>query len=358
MTDVQEIRIDRKWIGGNHPPLIVAEMSGNHNGSLERALGLVDAAADAGAHALKIQTYTADSLTLDHDGDGFSVDDPESPWAGQRLYDLYQEAYTPREWHALIFQRCRERGMIGFSTPFDHSAVEFLLEMDIPVWKIASFELVDIPLIQHVAATGRPLILSTGMASLEEIEEAVDAFRSSGGRELILLRCTSAYPADASDADLRAIPDMMQRFRCPVGLSDHSPGITVAVAAVALGACLVEKHFTLSRDDGGVDSAFSLEPGELQQLVEESTRAHKALGTVRYGPLKREQQSLVHRRSLYAIADIRAGEEFTRENVRSIRPGFGMHPRHLSEIIGKQAICDIKRGSPLNFKMVNITHDR
>lgn len=332
-------------------PFIIAEMSGNHNQSLARALAIVDAAAAAGVDALKIQTYTADTMTLDLNEREFRISDPQSLWYGRSLYDLYQEAYTPWEWHAPIFARCREKGIIGFSTPFDASSVDFLEQLDMPFYKIASFENIDLPLIAKVAATGKPIIMSTGMAGVEELAEAVATARQHGCPELVLLKCTSSYPASPEDSNLRTIPHLRELFQCKVGLSDHTLGLGVAAAAIALGACVVEKHFTLSRAEGGVDAAFSLEPQEMKQLVAECQRAFQALGRVSYQRTKAEEKSLQFRRSLYVVQDMRKGERFSAENVRAIRPGLGLAPKYLSVILGKQAACHIARGTPLSWSL-------
>lgn len=339
-------------IGSGSPPLVVAEMSGNHNGSLERALAIVEAAARAGAHALKLQTYTADTMTLDLDRGEFRIDDPDSLWQGRSLYKLYDEAHTPWEWHKLIFERCRELGMIAFSSPFDASAVDFLESLGAPCYKIASFENTDIPLIRKVAATGKPMIISTGMATEEELRDAVGAARAAGCRDLVLLKCTSTYPATTENTNILTIPDLRERFGCLAGLSDHTMGIGVAVASVALGAAVIEKHFTLARADGGVDSAFSLEPGELKALVAETGHAWQALGSVRYGPTGKERDSLVFRRSLYVVRDLRVGDVYTRENLRAIRPGLGLAPKHLDAVLGRKASRDVSRGTPLAWDLV------
>ena len=342
-----EIRVGGRVIGAGHPPLIVAEMSGNHNQSLERALQIVAAAAAAGAHAVKLQTYTADTMTLDVDAPGFRIEDEKSLWNGRRLYDLYAEAHTPWDWHPPILERCRALGMVGFSTPFDDTSVDFLETLGVPLYKIASFEMTDPALIRRAAGTGKPLIVSTGMASAEEIEESVATARAAGCAELVLLKCTSTYPSDPGDSDLRTIPDLRERTGCQVGLSDHTLGIGAAVAAVALGATVIEKHFTLSRADGGVDAAFSLEPHELKALVEETSRAWRALGRVRYGPTERERSSLKFRRSLYVSRRVRAGEALSPENVRAVRPGFGLAPKHLDAVLGRRARRDLEAGTPL-----------
>lgn len=344
------LKIGGRSIGPEAPPLVIAEMSGNHNQSLDRALAIVEAAAAAGAHALKIQTYTADTMTLDMDQGEFAITDPNSLWAGKSLYKLYQEAYTPWEWHEPIFRRARELGLIAFSTPFDETAVDFLESMDVPCYKIASFENTDLPLIRKAAATGKPMIVSTGMATAAELDECVRTARAAGCRDLVLLKCTSTYPASPENTHLRTIPHMRELFQCEVGLSDHTGGVGAAVAAVALGATVVEKHFTLARADGGVDAAFSLEPAELASLVVETERAWRALGQVHYGPTAAETKSLVFRRSLYAVRDIAAGEPFSHDNVRPIRPGLGLPPKYLERLIGKPARRALPRGTPLRWE--------
>ncbi len=349
---MKETVIGGRNVGGSGPPFIVAEMSGNHNQSLDRALRIVEAAARAGAHALKIQTYTADTMTLDIDGGHFHISDPKSLWKGKSLYKLYQEAYTPWEWHKPIFERCRELGIIGFSTPFDETAVDFLESLDVPCYKIASFENTDIPLIKKAAATGKPLIISCGMATAAELDETVRAAREAGCSGLILLKCTSTYPATPENTNILTIPHMRELFRCHVGLSDHTPGIGVAVASVALGAVLIEKHFTLSRADGGVDAAFSLEPGEMKALVEEAGRAWQALGEISYGPTEREKDSLQYRRSLYVARDMKAGDVFTRENLRAVRPGFGLPPKYYDLILGKRVGRDVNKGTPVSWDLL------
>jgi N-acetylneuraminate synthase len=346
------LRIGGRTIGAGEPPLIIAEMSGNHGQSLERALAIVEAVARAGASALKLQTYTADTMTLDLAEGEFRIADPQSPWNGRTLYDLYREAHTPWEWHEPIFRRARELGLVAFSTPFDAAAVDFLESLGAPCYKIASFENVDLPLIGKAAATGKPVILSTGMASEEEIAEAVQAARQAGGRDLMLLKCTSNYPASPADSHLATIPRMGERFGCPVGLSDHTLGIGAAVAAVALGAVAIEKHVTLSRQDGGVDAAFSLEPDELAQLVRETRRAWEALGSVRYGPTEAEKPSLAFRRSLYIARDMKAGEVFTAQNLRSIRPGRGLPPKHIGAFLGQTIARDAPRGTPVSWDLL------
>ena len=346
------MRIANRDLGPGHPPLVVAEMSGNHNQSLARALEIVDAAARTGAHALKIQTYTADTMTLDLDEGDFRIDDPDSLWAGKSLYKLYEEAYTPWEWHAPIFERCREHGMLGFSSPFDATAVDFLAGLEVPCYKIASFENTDLPLIRKVAATGKPMIISTGMATDTELEESVAAARAAGCRDLILLKCTSTYPAAPENTNIRTIPDLHDRFGALAGLSDHTMGIGVAVASVAFGAVLIEKHFTLSRADGGVDAAFSLEPAELAMLVTETDRAWRSLGEVRYGPTDAERNSLQFRRSLYIAQDLKAGDTLTPESVRAVRPGNGLPPKHLDAVLGRKVRADVRRGTPLTWDVL------
>ena len=343
------IEIACRPIGPDHPPFVIAEMSGNHNQSLERALAIVEAAAHAGAHAIKLQTYTADTITLDVRGSSFEINDPDSLWAGQNLHDLYQQAHTPWEWHGPIMERARELGLICFSSPFDETAVDFLEELDVPAYKIASFENNHLPLIAKAASTGKPLIISTGMASIGELEQAVSTARSAGCTDLILLKCTSTYPATPANTNVRTIPHLRELFGCEVGLSDHTMGMGVAVAAIALGATVIEKHFTLSRAEGGVDSAFSLEPAELATLVQESERAWQALGQVRYGPTEAEQKSLVFRRSIYASADIEAGEPFTRANIRIVRPGHGAPPHLFKQLLGRKARQDYSFGTPLSL---------
>ncbi len=345
-------RIGTVAVGRGHPPLVIAEMSGNHNHSLDRALAIVDAAAAAGAQALKLQTYTADTMTIDIAEREFRITDPGSLWAGATLHDLYARAHTPWEWHRPIFERCRALGIAGFSTPFDASAVAFLEELGVPAYKIASFENVDLPLIRRVAATGKPVIISTGLASVAEIDEAVGAARAAGCRDLALLKCTSAYPAPPDASNLATIAHMRALFGCEIGLSDHSEGIGAAIAAVALGATLIEKHVTLSRSDGGVDSQFSLEPAELRALVVETRRAAVAVGEVRYGPTEGERASLQFRRSLYVVADVAAGEALTPANVRAIRPGLGLPPKFVDQVLGRRAARAIARGTPLAWDLI------
>ena len=346
------IVIGNRKIGADHPPFIIAEMSGNHNQSLERALEIVEAAAKTGAHALKIQTYTPDTMTLDLDEREFYISDPKSLWAGTSLYKLYGEAYTPWEWHKTIFDRARERGIIAFSTPFDDTAVDFLESLDVPCYKIASFENTDLPLIRRVAATGKPMIISTGMATVAELDETVRAAREAGCKDLILLKCTSTYPATAGNTNILTIPHMRELFRSEVGLSDHTMGVGVSVASVALGATVIEKHFTLNRADGGVDSTFSMEPAEMAQLVVETERAWQALGQVSYGATEAEKKSIVFRRSLYVVQDLKAGEVLTKENVRAIRPGFGLPTKYFEQVLGKTVRQDVRRGTALGWGMI------
>lgn len=346
------IQIAGRPIGPEHPPFVIAEMSGNHNQSLERALAIVEAAAEAGADAIKLQTYTADTITLNVRGGDFEIRDQGSLWAGQNLHDLYRQAYTPWEWHAPIMERARQLGLLWFSSPFDESAVDFLEELDVPAYKIASFENNHLPLIRKAAATSKPLIISTGMASLGELEQAVAAAREAGCRDLVLLKCTSTYPATPDNTNIRTIPHLRELFGCQVGLSDHTMGVGVAVAAVALGATVIEKHFTLSRADGGVDSVFSLEPQELAALVQESERAWQALGQVRYGPTEAERKSLQFRRSIYVAADIDEGDVFTTANLRIVRPGYGAPPHLLEMLLGRQARRSFQRGTALSLDQV------
>ena len=346
------IRFADRLIGRDQAPVVIAEMSGNHNQSLKRALEIVEAAAKTGVHALKIQTYTPDTMTLDLDEREFHIANPQSLWKGTSLYKLYGEAYTPWEWHRPIFDRARELGMIAFSTPFDDTAVDFLEKLDVPCYKIASFENTDIPLIRRAAATGKPLIISTGMASVGELDETVRAAREAGCKNLILLKCTSTYPATPDNSHILTIPHMRELFGCEVGLSDHTMGIGVSVASVTLGATVIEKHFTLSRADGGVDSAFSMEPSEMAQLVVETERAWRALGQVHYGSTEAEVSSLQFRRSLYIVKDLKAGDLLTKDNVRAIRPGLGLAPKFLDAVIGRRIGTDVKRGTALSWELM------
>jgi N-acetylneuraminate synthase len=339
------IEIAARLIGPGHAPYVIAELSGNHNGDIQRAFRLIDAAKTAGADAVKLQTYTADTITLDHDGPGFVIEG--GLWNGRRLYDLYREAHTPWEWHPALFEHTRKIGITCFSSPFDPSAVELLENLGAPAYKIASFEVIDIPLIERAAATGKPLIISTGMANSEEIHDAVAAARRAGADGVALLHCVSGYPTPASEANLLRIQALSRDFDCPIGLSDHSRGIEVAVAAVALGATIIEKHMTLARADGGPDAEFSLEPDEFADLVRGARNAFAALGASEYGRAASEQGNVAYRRSLYVVRDIAAGELFTDQNVRSIRPGYGLAPKLLPAVIGRRAARDIARGTPL-----------
>jgi pseudaminic acid synthase len=345
------VKIGDMSIGRHARPLIVAEMSGNHNQSLERALEIVDAAARAGAHALKLQTYTADTMTLNINEGAFLLGDQRSPWSGRSLHELYQSAHTPWEWHAPIMECARSFGMLCFSSAFDKSSVEFLESLDVAAYKIASFEITDLPLIRKVASTGKPMIISTGMAKLAEIDSAVGAARGAGCTDLVLLKCTSDYPASPENTNILTIPNMREVFDCEIGLSDHTMGIGVAVASVGLGATLIEKHFTLRRADGGVDSKFSIEPDELRSLVIETERAWQALGTVSYGPTGAEIKSLAFRRSLYIVSDLKAGDQLTVDNLRAIRPGFGLAPCYYESLLGMAVSKDVPRGSPATWDL-------
>jgi len=350
MATLPEIEIAGRKIGAAYEPFVICELSGNHNGSLDRALQMVDAAAETGCDAIKIQTYTADTITMDVDRPEFRIHG--GLWDGRSLYELYQEAQTPFEWHAAIFERARKRGVIIFSSPFDETAVDLLDGLGAPAYKIASFEAVDLPLIRYTAAKGKPLIISTGMANLAEIEAARDAALGAGAPGVVLLHCVSSYPATFADANVRTVTDMTQRFGCPIGLSDHTPGTAASVAAVAMGACVIEKHFTLARADGGPDAAFSLEPNEFKALVDDTKAAWAALGQAHYDVLGSERGSLLFRRSLYVAADVKAGEPLTRANVRSIRPGNGLAPAHFDEVLGRTAKRDLTRGEPLAWDML------
>lgn len=345
-----EITINGRTISSRAPPYVIAEMSGNHNGDIDRAFALIDAAAEAGADAVKLQTYTADTITLDHDGPGFRLEG--GLWSGQSLYQLYQEAHTPWEWHPALFRRAAERGITVFSSPFDASAIELLESLNAPAYKIASFELIDLPLIERAARTGKPLILSTGLATIGEIEEAMACARQAGAREILLLHCTSGYPTPASECNLRTLPHLAASFGAPAGLSDHTLGIGVPVAAVALGAVAIEKHFTLRRADGGPDAEFSLEADELAALVTACRTAWEALGTVDYSLTPSEGKGRDLRRSLYVVTDVAAGERFDAGNVRSIRPGFGLAPKHYIDVLGCRATRAVARGEPLDWSMI------
>lgn len=346
------MKIGDRQIGRDAPPFIIAEMSGNHNRSLDRALEIVEAAAKAGAHALKLQTYTPDTMTLDIDEGDFFISDKKSLWQGTSLYKLYGEAKTPWEWHKPLFDKAAEYGMLAFSTPFDATAVDFLESLNVPCYKIASFENTDLPLIRRVAATGKPMIISTGMASIAELDETVQAAREAGCQDIVLLKCTSTYPAIPENTNILTIPHMRDLFQCEVGLSDHTMGVGVAVASVALGATVIEKHFTLRRADGGVDSAFSLEPKEMQVLVIESVRAWQALGQVSYGALPDEEKSKVFRRSLRISLDLAPGDVLTVDNVRAIRPGGGLPPKYMDHVLGRTVRKAVKRGAPLTWDLL------
>jgi N-acetylneuraminate synthase len=347
-----KINISGKTIGEGEPPFVVAEMSGNHNQSLERALEIVETAAKAGVDALKIQTYTADTMTLDLEEGEFFIDDPKSPWSGSSLYKLYQKAHTPWEWHNPIFESCRHLGIIGFSTPFDETAVDFLESLDVPCYKIASQENTDIPLIKKVASTGKPVFVSTGMATADELDETLKALRGSGCKDIVLLKCTSTYPASPKDTNLLTIPHLRERFNTEVGISDHTPGMGVSIASVSLGASVIEKHFTLSRSDGGVDAEFSMEPDEMRLLIVEAKRAWQAMGKVSYGLTEKERNSLKYRRSLYVVEDMEEGDTLTKKNLRAIRPGLGLPPKYYDILLGKSVRRSVKRGTPVSWDLV------
>lgn len=346
------MQIGHRTIGSASSPFIIAEMSGNHNQSLDRALAIVDAAAASGAHAIKLQTYTADTMTLAVSEGEFFISDENSPWKGSSLHDLYKLAYTPWEWHDPIMARAKKHGMVCFSSPFDESAVDFLEGLGVPAYKIASFENIHLPLIRKVAATGKPVIISTGMATVSEIDEAVRAARAAGCRDLILLKCTSTYPATPENSNVRTIPHLRELFGCEVGLSDHTMGVGASIAAVALGATVIEKHFTLARADGGVDSSFSLEPRELASLVVETERAWQSLGRVAYGTGEAEKKSLVFRRSVYIAKDLKAGDVLTAENLRCVRPGLGLPPKFYDMLIGRRVNADVKLGTPMSWELL------
>lgn len=344
------IAIGGRLIGQSEPPYIIAELSGNHNGDITRALRLIEAAKEAGADAVKLQTYTADTITIDHNGPGFLI--TEGPWSGRSLYELYKEAHTPWEWHPALFARCRELALTVFSSPFDETAIEFLEGLDVPAYKIASFEIIDIPLIRCAAATGKPLIISTGMATVAEIADALNAAQSGGAAGVVLLHCVSGYPTPIEDVNLATVQDLRSRFDVPIGLSDHTLSTAVPVAAVALGAAVIEKHLTLRRSDGGPDAAFSLEPDELKCMVRDCHTSWKALGRATYERERSELPNVIFRRSLYVVTDVRRGEEFTSANVRSIRPGYGMPPKELTSVLGRRAARDIARGTPLSPDLI------
>ena len=346
---MEAINLGGAQIGSSQPPFVIAEMSGNHNQSLERALKIVDAAADAGVNAIKIQTYTADTMTLDIQENAFVIDDPDSLWKGSSLYNLYQQAHTPWEWHEQIFLRARKLGLIAFSSPFDESAVDFLEELDVPCYKIASFEMTDLPLIKKVASTGKPMIISTGMATVAEIDETLQTVKLSGCKEIILLKCTSTYPATPVNTNILTIPHLREMTGCQVGLSDHTLGCGVSVAAVAHGATVIEKHFTLRRDDGGVDAAFSMEPEEMSALVTETKRAYQSLGKVTYGGTANEEKSKLFRRSMYIAEDLKTGDKLTASNIRVIRPANGLAPKYYETVLSKRINQDLKKGTPVTW---------
>ncbi len=350
---MSQIVIENKLIGPDQPPFIIAEMSGNHKHSLERAIQIVEAAAKIGVHALKIQTYTADTITLDVEVGEFKITNSDSLWQGTSLYKLYQQAYTPWEWHEPIFKRCKELGIICFSTPFDETAVDFLEGLGVPCYKVASFENAHIPLIRKIARTGKPMIISSGMATLAELDETVRTAREEGCNQIILLKCTSTYPASPDNTNLLTIPHMREMFKCEVGLSDHTLGLGVSVAGVALGATVVEKHFTLSRAEGGVDAAFSMEPVEMQQLVLETERAWKSVGEVTYGATKQEMASLQFRRSLYIAADVQKGDVLTKDNLKVVRPGFGLPPKYYNVLLGKRVNRNLAKGTPVSWDVLD-----
>ena len=346
------MKIGNKNIGLNSKPFIIAEMSGNHNQSLKRALELVEAACIAGVQALKLQTYTADTITLNVNKNDFFINDNDSLWSGSSLYDLYEKAHTPWEWHKPIMKRANELGMLCFSSPFDESAVDFLEDLNVPAYKIASFENNHLPLIKKASSTGKPIIISTGMATVSEIHEAVVAARESGCKDLILLKCTSTYPATPESSNILTIPHMRELFDCEVGLSDHTMGVGTSIAAVAHGAAVIEKHFTISRDDGGVDSTFSLEPNELELLVIETKRAFESLGKISYGIVGEEEKSKIFRRSLYIAEDMNSGDIFTKDNLRIVRPGEGLKPKYYDKVLGRKVNCDVKKGHPVSWGLL------
>ena len=348
----QTIHIGHQIIGSRQRPFIIAELSGNHQQNYQLAEQMIEAAAQAGAHAIKLQTYTADTMTLDINSQDFMLTEENSLWQGESLYSLYSKAATPWEWHEPLFAKARSLGLLAFSSPFDASAVDFLENLDVPCYKIASFENTDLPLIKKVAQTGKPLIVSTGMASEQEIEELLATISDSGNRQVVLLKCTSNYPADASDCNLLTLVDMQSKFGTLVGLSDHSLGNSVALAAVALGSCVIEKHFVLDRRAGGVDAEFSLEADELKQLVQETETVWRAMGKVQYGGSENEQASKKYRRSVYSFRDIKAGECLSEQNIRVIRPGFGLPPKHYEQLLGKTARQDIPRGTPIRWELL------
>jgi pseudaminic acid synthase len=349
---MQDIKIENVVIGSSHKPFVIAEMSGNHNQSIDRAMEIIEAAAKAGAHAVKLQTYTPDTMTIDAKGGLFEINDESSLWKGRNLYDLYKEAHTPWEWHKPLFDYARKLGLLIFSTPFDESAVDFLEELGVGAYKVASFENTDQPLLKKIASTDKPVIMSTGLATIADLDEAVRTLRKYGCKDLVLLKCTSTYPSTPENSHLNTIPHMRQLLNCHVGLSDHTMGIGAAIAAVALGAPVIEKHFTLRRSDGGVDSAFSIEPEELKNLVIESERAFLSMGKINYGVQEAEEKSLRFKRSLYVVQDVKAGDTFTKDNLRVIRPGDGMQPKYYDTVLGKTASKDICSGTPLTWELL------
>lgn len=349
MKKIKELIISKQTIGEEHPPFIVAELSANHHHSLDYALKMVEAAKKSGAHAIKLQTYTPDTLTLDRRDEEFIIQDQHSLWKGKNFYDLYSEAYMPWDFHAPIFKKCLELGISCFSTPFDETAIDFLEELETPCYKIASLEIIDLPLIRKAASTGKPLIISTGAATLSEIDEAVTTARGAGCDEIILLKCTSAYPASSLEAHLRTLPHLSASFDLPVGLSDHTPGIGAAIASIAFGAVMIEKHFTLSRSDGGSDAQFSIEPIELEQLTIESKRAWQALGRIHYGPELSERECHTYRPSLYFICDLPEGKIISAEHIRSVRPSKGLPPKEADRIIGLTLNQGVKNGTPVSW---------
>lgn len=349
---MKELKIAGRTIGLNNRPFIIAEMSGNHNQSLDRALAIVDEAAGTGVDALKVQTFTADDLTIDVKTGAFFISDPESLWQGSSLHELYKKAHLPWEWHKKIFDRCQKHGLIYLSTPQSEAAVDFLEKLNTPCYKIASFENVHLPLIKKIASTGKPILISTGMTTLSELEDAMTTIRGAGGKDVVLLKCTSSYPATPENSNLLTIPHLRELFDCEVGLSDHTLGLGVAVAGVALGATVVEKHFTLSRADGGLDAAFSMEPAEMSALVKECKRAWQAKGKISYQPTEAEKRSMVFRRSLYITKDLKAGEKLSKHNLRIIRPGYGLAPKYYDDLLGKKVKRGVKRGTPVSWGMI------
>ncbi len=349
---MKPVFIENREISQNVTPFIIAEMSGNHNQSFDRAVELIEAAAKTGVHAIKFQTYTADTMTLNISSDDFLISDSKSLWNGRNLYELYEEAHTPWEWHERLFSHVKKLGMIPFSSPFDKTSVDFLESLGVPCYKVASFECTDLPLVGHIASKGKPMIISTGMASVAEIDETVRTAKENGCDDIILLKCTSTYPANPNNSNILTIPHLRKLFDCEIGLSDHTMGLGVSVASVALGATVIEKHFTNKRSDGGVDSAFSMEPNELKSLVVETERAHQALGKINYGPLNDEVKSLIHRRSIYVTKDLKAGEILSDENIRVIRPGYGLEPKYFDLVVGRKIRKDVRMGTALTWDII------